>query len=299
MLFLILTFCFVAGFSFILGIFPVEFESRPTLQTFGYEPPKATRKMGFSVIRGIAMINKPLVQGVVRQRMARDLAIAHVPITPEEFFLLKEIMVAALLIFTYPLIKPDMIMFWGAMSFTVGYMAPEFWLKGKIKRVKAIITKEMPDAIDLLGLCVNAGLDFMLALKWVVEKSPPSIMISELNVLLQEINVGKTRRDALRDLSGKYDLPEVASFSRTLIQADKMGTSVSEALTRLSEDMRLARFRRGEQLAMKAPLKLLVPLLLFIFPVVGILVAGPIFLQFIETNPLQKLTGAGTPAPPR
>jgi tight adherence protein C len=147
----------------------------------------------------------------------------------------------------------------------------------------------MPDAIDLLGLCVNAGLDVMLALKWVVEKSPPSIIVAELNVLLQEINVGKTRRDALRDMAAKYAIPEIASFSRTLIQADKMGTSVAEALNRLSEDMRLSRFRRGEQMAMKAPLKLLVPLLLFIFPVVGVLVAGPIFLQFIETSPLQGL----------
>ena len=170
-------------------------------------------------------------------------------------------------------------------------MMPEWWLRGKIKTVKGNIIKELPDAIDLLGLCVNAGLDFMLALKWVVEKSPPSVMTNELNILLQEINVGKTRRDALKDLSSRYNLPDLSSFSRTLIQADKMGTSVSDALNLLSEDMRLARFRRGEQMAMKAPMKLLVPLLLFIFPVVGILVAGPIFLQFIEENPLDKLAG--------
>ena len=89
----------------------------------------------------------------------------------------------------------------------------------------------------------------------------------------------------------KYELPDLSTFSRTLIQADKMGTSVSEALNMLSEDMREARYRRGEQLAMKAPIKLLVPLLFFIFPVVGILVAGPIFLQFLEKNPIHELTG--------
>ena len=70
-----------------------------------------------------------------------------------------------------------------------------------------------------------------------------------------------------------------------------MGTSVSEALNLLSEDMRIARYRRGEQLALKAPLKLLVPLLFCIFPVVGILVAGPIFLDFIYNNPMNKLAG--------
>jgi pilus assembly protein TadC len=289
MLYFLLTLCFVSGFSFILGFFPLQWESRPTLKSFGYEVPQAIKKNNFSFIRIIAMINKPLCQGPVRQRLIKDLIVAHVMITPEEFFLAKEVMIAAIMAATYPFIKSDMVTFWILMSFAVGYMAPEYWLKGKIGRVKAIMTKEMPDAIDLLGLCVNAGLDFMLALKWVVEKSPPSVMVSELNVLLQEINVGKTRRDALRDMAAKYEIPEMASFSRTLIQADKMGTSVSEALNRLSEDMRLARFRRGEQLAMKAPLKLLVPLLLFIFPVVGVLVAGPIFLQFIETNPMQDL----------
>lgn len=295
MLYFILTLCFVSGFSFILGFFPIEWERRPTLQTLGLEKATAKKKGGFSIIRAIAMINKPLCAGPIRQRMVRDLMIGHVPITPEEFFLAKEVVIAALLVLTFPMIKEDMVTFWLLMSFSVGYMAPEYWLKGKIRQVKAVITRELPDAIDLLGLCVNAGLDFMLALKWVVEKSPPSVMVNELNVLLQEINVGKTRRDALRDFAGKYDLPEVASFSRTLIQADKMGTSVSEALNRLSEDMRLARFRRGEQMAMKAPLKLLVPLLLFIFPVVGILVAGPIFLQFIETNPMSDVGGGRTP----
>ena len=290
MIFFILTLCFLSGFSFILGFFPIDTEYRPTLQAFGYQT-EALKKKKSSLffIRKIALINKPLCAGFLRQRIAKDLAMAHVHMTPEEFFLLKEIGIILTLLLTYPMIKPDMMIFWLFMSSGVGYMLPEYWLKGKIKKVRGTIIKELPDAIDLLGLCVNAGLDFMLALKWVVEKSPPSVMTNELNILLQEINVGKTRRDALKDLSGKYNMPDLSTFSRTLIQADKMGTSVSDALNLLSEDMRLARFRRGEQLAMKAPMKLLVPLLFFIFPVVGILVAGPIFLQFIEENPLSKL----------
>lgn len=260
------------------------------MQAFGYDLRSAKKKKSpFAFIRKIALVNKPICAGPLRQRIARDLSMAHVVMTPEEFFFLKEMGVVFTMLLTYPMIQPDMMTFWFLMSFSIGYMLPEYWLKGKIKKVKNTIIKELPDAIDLLGLCVNAGLDFMLALKWVVEKSPTSVMTNELNVLLQEINVGKTRRDALKDLSTKYNLPDLSSFSRTLIQADKMGTSVSEALNLLSEDMRLARFRRGEQMAMKAPMKLLVPLLFFIFPVVGILVAGPIFLDFIESNPLENL----------
>ena len=95
----------------------------------------------------------------------------------------------------------------------------------------------------------------------------------------------------MKSLAEKYRLPDLSTFARTLIQADKMGTSVSEALTMLAEDMREARFRRGEQMAMKAPMKLLVPLLFFIFPVVGVLVAGPIFLQFMLNSPMSKLAG--------
>ena len=123
-----------------------------------------------------------------------------------------------------------------------------------------------PSFFDLLGLCVNAGLDFMMALKYVVEKSYPTTIIEELRNMMQEINVGKPRRDALRDLAKKYEMPDLSTFSRTLIQADRMGTSVSEALNILSEDMRETRFRRGEAMALKAPLKMLIPLLFFIFP---------------------------------
>jgi len=290
MIFFILTICFLSGFSFILGMFPLDFEQRPTLQAFGYSTTPLRRKRNpLAILKVVAMFNKPLCTGVLRKRISRDLSMGHINISPEEFFLFKEISMVFILILTYPMIQPDMIPFWIMMSLSVGYMLPEYWLKGKVSRVKFIIVKELPDAIDLLGLCVNAGLDFMLALKWVVEKSPPSVMINEMNVLLQEINVGKTRRDALKDLASKYELPDLSTFARTLIQADKMGTSVSDALTLLSEDMRIARFRRGEQMAMKAPMKLLVPLLFFIFPVVGILVAGPIFLEFVESNPMAGL----------
>jgi len=276
--------------AFVVGLFPVEWEKRPTLEAMGLGPRLKPRKRGvLNVFRQISMINKPICSGVLRKRIVRDLTIAHVNLMPEEFILIKELTIALALFVTFPAVTPDLLFGWGAMGFVFGYMLPEFWLKGKIKRVKAIIVKDLPDAIDLLGLCVNAGLDFMLSLKWVVEKSPPSIMVDELNTVLQEINVGKTRRDAIRDLAKRYDLPDLSTFARTLIQADKMGTSVTEALNILSEDMRLARYRRGEQIALKAPLKMLVPLLLFIFPVVGILVAGPIFLDFIENNPFKSL----------
>ena len=284
---------FLSGFSFILGIAPMDWESRPKLQFKLDDSTTRKRKVSplFVLVKRASIVNKPFLVGGLGKRMVRDLAMGQIYITPEEFFFIKEMAIIFSLAITYPFVKPDLIIFWACMGFAVGYMLPEFWLKGKIKKVKSQIVKELPDAIDLLTLCVNAGLDFMLALKWIVEKSPPSVMMAELNTVMQEINLGKTRRDAFKDLAVKYELPDLSTLARTLIQADKMGTSVAEALNILAEDMRLSRFRRGEQLALKAPLKMLVPLLLFIFPVVGVLVAGPIFLDFIQNNPLQNLQG--------
>ena len=282
---------YLCVFFFIIGVVPVQWEYRPTLSAMGIQTEQAKKKKKsiWSSLRVLSKFNKPLCSGVIRQRLIKDLAIAHWNLSPEEFMLIKQLTIIVALFISYSIVDQNTMMFWLLMCFVGGYMAPEFFLKGRIKKIKNAIVKELPDAIDLLGLCVNAGLDFMLSLKWVVEKSPPSVMIDELNTILQEISVGKTRRDAIRDLATRYELPDLSTFARTLIQADKMGTSVTDALNILSEDMRLARYRRGEQLALKAPLKMLVPLLLFIFPVVAILVAGPILLDFIENNPFQQL----------
>ncbi len=288
----ILILVYICVLSFLLGVFPWEWESRPTLQPLGFEVAQAYRR-GKNIgghLKSLSLINRPLCQGFLGKRIGRDLIMAHVNLTPEEFFLIKEGVILLLLGAMFPIVSPETVTFWLLSSFSFGYFIPEIWLKGRISRAKYIIIKELPDIIDLLGLCVNAGLDFMLALKWVVDKSPPSVLIEEMNTVMQEINMGKTRRDALKDFSSRYDLLDLHSFCRTIIQADKMGTSVSEALNILSEDMRLSRYRRGEQIALKAPMKMLIPLLLFIFPTVAILVVGPIFIDFIHNNPMRALT---------
>jgi tight adherence protein C len=95
-----------------------------------------------------------------------------------------------------------------------------------------------------------------------------------------EIKVGKSRRQALQDLARRINAPELYSFSRALVQAERLGAPVEVALNVLSEEVREARFRRAERTALQAPIKLLFPLIFFIMPVVGIIVAGPIFLQF-------------------
>jgi tight adherence protein C len=298
-----LLFAFFAGFALILGFWPVAIDYRPKLQLniddplSGLKPPPGfeNKKRGpldfiFLITGRLAEFNRPLAVSQTGRRIYKDLAMAKSRISVEEFFLIKEILIGALLFLAIKLNdNADFFLFWVLMSFAAGYILPEFWLKARVKKIKESILKYLPDTVDLLGLCVNAGLDFMMALKYVVEKSTPTVINDELKNLMQEINVGKPRRDALRDMARKYELADLSTFSRTLIQADRMGMSVIEALNILSEDMREARFRRGEAMALKAPLKMLIPLLFFIFPVVAILVAGPVFLDFFQNNPLKGL----------
>jgi pilus assembly protein TadC len=298
-----LLFAFFAGFALILGFLPLGFDNRPKLQLKIDDPlsglmPKPVaenKKKGpwdfiFLITSKLALFNRPLAISPPGRRAYRDLSMAKSRMTVEEFFLIKEILIGAFLLLVLKFNgNSDLFLFWVLIGAALGYMLPEFWLKARIKKIKDDILRFLPDTVDLLGLCVNAGLDFMMALKYVVEKSNPTVIIDELRNMMQEINVGKPRRDALRDLAKKFELPDLSTFSRTLIQADRMGTSVIEALNILSEDMREARFRRGEAMALKAPLKMLVPLLFFIFPVVAILVAGPVFLDFFQNNPLSSL----------
>ena len=144
--------------------------------------------------------------------------------------------------------------------------------------------RDLPNLIDLLSICVSGGLDFMLAVSRVIRDMKVCDLTRELAEAQREIQMGATRRDALKNLAWRVDMAEVYSFVRTLIQADRMGTSIGDALKLQSEEIRMKRFHRGEAMALKAPIKLLFPLFMFILPVVLIIVAGPILLTFIRGN---------------
>jgi len=163
-----------------------------------------------------------------------------------------------------------------------GFILPGMWLKQKVKKRQNQIAKELPSVIDLLNLCVGSGIDFMLAVQRVIRDYKPCFLRDELSALWRENSMGTPRKEALRNLSWRVNLPEMSSFVSTLIQADKMGTPISDALEIQAEQMRIKRFQRGEESALKAPIKLLIPLIFFILPVVAIIVAAPILLQFLK-----------------
>jgi len=163
-----------------------------------------------------------------------------------------------------------------------GFMYPDFWLKQKISARHSLIRQDLPNVIDLLNLCVNAGVDFMLAVHKVIKEFKPCPLRDELSEVWRESQIGRSRREALRGLAWRVNLAEVTSFVRTLIQTDKMGAPMGEALRIQAEEIRVRRFQHGEAQAAKAPIKLLIPLMLFIMPVVLVIIAGPIMLQFMR-----------------
>lgn len=171
-----------------------------------------------------------------------------------------------------------------AVAGMVGFFAPEVWLRSQIVSRHKAMLRLLPEVIDLLALCMGAGLDFLGALNRVVaaeagsQKKEP--LLEELSVVIQEIKFGKRRSEALKAMGKRVNLPELSSFVRTLVQADRMGTPIAEVLAAHSEDVRFERYNRAERAALKAPIKVLVPLIFCILPCVAIIVAAPIFLQF-------------------
>lgn len=207
---------------------------------------------------------------------------AHVKLAPAEFFNLKLLLMLFLGILVFVVekkLEPMVLLVAGFL----GYVIPEIYLNRKIAKRKRAIARIIPETVDLLGLCVEAGLDFTSAVRWITERRAfNNPMMDELTFVLEEIRWGKPRSQALKDMAKRLNIPEVSSFAQTLVQAERMGTPVSEAFNILSEDTRLQRFHRGERYAMQAPIKILIPLVFCILPVIGIIIGGPILLQFMQ-----------------
>ncbi|MFC1754711.1 type II secretion system F family protein [Thermoproteota archaeon] len=215
------------------------------------------------------------------EKMEERLFAGRVFIMPEQFLAIKEILAFLFLFFTFMLVQSGDII--PVVIFPlVGFMAPDIWLAIKVNQRKAAVIRALPDVVDLLSLCVDAGLDFIASARWIVEKSFANAFTEELSLVLHEIKVGKSRRDALKDMAKRLNLSDVTAFCRTLIQADRMGIPIAEALIVLSDDTRERFFRRAERKALQAPMKMLLPLIFFILPVVGVVVGGPVLLQFMQ-----------------
>lgn len=159
---------------------------------------------------------------------------------------------------------------------------PGAWLRRVLAVRHRSIQRALPFVLDLVTLSVEAGIDFMSAIQRCVERRNIDALAEELIRVIHEIQVGKTRREALRDMSDRVNQPELRSVVSALVQADELGVSIGTTLRIQSEQIRQRRFERAEKLANEAPVKMLAPLLLFIFPAVFLVLLGPVIRQLLQ-----------------
>lgn len=164
-----------------------------------------------------------------------------------------------------------------------GFYFPAMSLKDKMLKRQKKILLQLPDVVDLLTISVEAGLDFMGAMRRVVQKMPEGALREELERFFKQVELGKTRKDALKDLAKRVQLTDLSTITSSLIQADQLGSSIGPILRVQSDMLRIRRGQRAEKAAMEAPVKMLMPLLLCIFPAVFIMLFAPLFIQmFID-----------------
>jgi len=162
----------------------------------------------------------------------------------------------------------------GVILVVIGFMAPEFWLGRRIGARNKAILLAIPDTLDLLTISVRAGLGFDAALGRVVEKTKGPLS-DEFRRALAEIRLGSARRDALRGIVARTAVPALSNFIGAIIQAEQLGVSISKVLQVQSEQLRIERRQRAEEMAAKAPIKMLFPLVGCIFPSLFIVILGP------------------------
>lgn len=236
-------------------------------------------------------INRRLPTRGYCDQMTKVLEAAGMRVLPLHFLVVQEIGVVTGILLYFIMLGHPINVAWLVLFAIAGFFVPVAWLHNQIKARRLTVGRDLPEIVDLLALCVGAGGDFMGALSRIVREFRVCPVRDELGILLQEVRVGKRRRDALRAFATRLKCPEASTFARTLIQVDRMGTGLAEALTILSEDMRLQRYHWAERFAQQAPMKMLIPLI-FSLGAAMVIVAGPILIQFFRGDLLSPKMGA-------
>jgi tight adherence protein C len=173
---------------------------------------------------------------------------------------------------------------WGVFAAAIGFYVPRFVLRSKITRRQQRITWGLADALDLMVIAVEAGLGLNAALNRVGEelKQVHPDMHHELDLVNLEIRLGRSREEALRNLTERTGVDDIRSFVALLIQADRFGSSIGKAVRVFADSLRTKRRQRAEQASAKAALKLLIPLTVFLFPVIIVMILAPSALNLID-----------------
>jgi tight adherence protein C len=169
-----------------------------------------------------------------------------------------------------------------ALAATGGFFYPRLWLREVRRRTVTQVIKQLPIFLDFLTLSVEAGLNINGAMTHAVEKGPDGTLRREFEHVLRDLKAGLSRADALRRMDDRLRMKEITNFAGAVIQAERMGSGLAATLRFQSEQRRTERFQRAEKQAMEAPVKLIFPLVVFIFPVTFIVLGFPIVMKFMQ-----------------
>lgn len=239
-------------------------------------------------VAALERLNRRLKLDQYLQPGEDETILSAIRLTPQEFLVIRE-MAAACAVSLYAFFKgfhalqPVWVLIWA----TVGFLIPSVWLRQQTAIHHRSVARDLPDIADLLALCVEAGSDVMGAIQRIVNEYRPCAFRDELALLLREVSLGVRRREAFRSLARRLNVPEAMAFSRAIVQADRMGTGMVEALQVLSEDLRLRQQHHAERFAQRAPLKMILPLMMMLAAVMCV-VAAPVLLQFIRGDLMPK-----------
>lgn len=223
------------------------------------------------------------------ERAERLIELANMTMDPATFFLMRIAATIGLgvvgLIFSVLIVEAEstQVLLWTGGGIVLGYMLPEMSLRSRISRRQREIVRYLPDALDLLVICVEAGLGFDAAMGRVYEKWDNEIALA-FGRVLREIQLGMPRRDALKAMSDRVDVADVNSFVAAIIQAEQLGVSMSKILRVQSDQMRIKRRQRAQEKAQQAPVKMILPMVLLIFPSIWIVLLGPAVLLVMNSG---------------
>lgn len=235
------------------------------------------------ILRRLGGVNRRFISPKYDAKIRRKLITAGEPadLKPEEFLGLQEVSAVGFALFSLVVLNfLGAALYYAVLVGLAGWFYPHMWLNDQVKKRHLLIIRAMPYNLDLLTLSVEAGLDFAAALAKVVEKGKKGPFTDECALVLKQLKMGKTREESLKSMVNRVNLPALTTFVTALIQADKMGTSLGKVLRIQSTQLRIERTQRAEKLANEAPVKMLFPLVLCIFPCVFMILFGPIVFQF-------------------
>lgn len=166
----------------------------------------------------------------------------------------------------------------------LGWFYPNIWLNDKRKKRDKEILRALPAFLDLITLCCQAGLSLTGSIAQAVDKGPRGALRDEFDRMLRDMRAGMNRTDSFRAMADRTDNENIKSLISSIVQAESLGASIASTLADISDQRRTERFQSAEKLAMEAPVKMIAPLVIFIFPVTFIIIFFPLVLQFLQSS---------------